>query len=161
MAQSVNLTKNVAYKSVAGTVSLTVERSVQPPKKEKEIVKPHSASLQYGLNTWRNGAAGTVEYQQSSNISYCPTCRDNCIGKLWRIPVLEMAHSTASKEEKKLKNNRRYQYSVEELFLIPWRHQFLILDFFLIPPLGVRRFVPHEPERRLFLKEYSPVVECS
>jgi hypothetical protein len=119
---------------ISSTLSLaTLAAAVQPPKKKKETGKPLSVFLlHFRKPPWYIGAYNIV-IQQVRNIVYFPPSSDSFIGKLWRIPILSMAHRTASAEAEKLCNFRRYQFSVGEIFLIPWWYQFPIHDFFLIP----------------------------
>ena len=131
------ITNSYAYAAKAGTVASTVskatiEAAFQPPKKKRETVKPLLAFLQHCRNAWGYGA-GTFEYQHSGLFTCYLAGIDGSFGKLWHIPVLEMSDYTASSKAKKLSNFRRYQFSIEEFFLIPSRYQFQFEEFFLIP----------------------------
>ena len=89
-----------------------------------------SASLSHLRNIWRYGDYVNVEYQHIRYFAYCPAA---CFGgyiKLNRIPNLEMTTGTDYSAAEKKGIYRRYQFSIGELFFIPWRYQFQIGDFF-------------------------------
>ena len=118
------LTKITFYAAEARTMASTLSKAtlaaaVQQPKKKKETGKPLSEFLpHFGKPSWHRGAYIAVN-QQVAEIVCCPPSSDSFIGKLWRIPILAMAHRTVSAETEKLTNLRRYQFSVGEIFLIP------------------------------------------
>ena len=105
--------------TIAGTVASSMSQATSeaaanhPKKKNGNPLSVFSAFLNHCRNVLRYALIGSIVYPHSLLTSFRSS------GKLKRISAPEMDQSTVSAAEEKPGINRRYQFSIEELFLIP------------------------------------------